>query len=234
MGKPPISDAAMRTMFQAMERLRTVRREASVWKGVIRESKAFALAEPESLLAGVLSQMHRRDTLVTSGPHPLLATAVQQFFPVPVASLHIISCDALDEEAAAFAAGVALKTLDGARDPKPVTVVLLRSFPALQATLRLLEHHDLPLLVVAQGEAESRSASEKRVRSTQVPILPVDAADAVAVCRVMQESLLRARSGWGGAVIHAIHVPGAADAVLAMRKRLEVRGLSAAGASLAS
>lgn len=225
MGKPPISDAAMRAMFETMVRLRSVRREAAVWKGVSRESKTFALAEPESLLAGVLSQMHRRDTLVTSGTHPLLTTAVQQYFPVAVASLHTIACEASDDEVAAFAAGIALKAKDSARDPKPVTVVLLRSFPSLHATVRLLQQHDLPLLVVAQGEAEGRDASEKRTKSTQVPLLPVDAADAVAVCRVMQEAMLRARNGWGGTVIHAIHLPGSTDAVAGMRKRLEARGL---------
>ena len=225
MGKPPISDGEMRRMFGTMERLRSARRDAHTWKGVSREDKSFAVAEPESLLAGVLSQMHRRDTLVTAGTHPLLATGLEQFFPIPVASLYTIACTANDEEAAAVAAGVALKSMDSAREPKPVTVALLRSFPALNGAIRLMEAYDLPLVLIAQGEAEPRAAAEKRMRSTQVPVLPVDAADAVAVCRVMQESLLRARNGWGGAVVHAIRMPGEADAVAEMRKRLHARDL---------
>jgi hypothetical protein len=47
----------------------------------------------------------------------------------------------------------------------------------------------------------------------------------VAVCRVMQESLLRARNGWGGAVIHAIAMPGEADAIAGMEERMRMRAL---------
>ncbi|MEK6398266.1 MAG: hypothetical protein V4734_09290, partial [Terriglobus sp.] len=80
-------------------------------------------------------------------------------------------------------------------------------------------------LVLVKGEAEPRALAEKRMKSTKVPILPVDAGDAVAVCRVMQESLLRARNGWGGAVIHAITMPGENDAVAGMEERLRARGI---------
>ncbi|WP_156993501.1 hypothetical protein [Terriglobus sp. TAA 43] len=225
MGKPPISDAAMRKMYETMKALRSAKRDAPTWTGVTRNAKASAMAEPESLLVGILSQLHRRDTVVTAGELPLLKTAVESYFPISVASLHTVVCNGSTEECASVAAGMALRSMDATREPKPVTVVLLQDFPALQGTLKLMESNDLPLLVIAKGEAESRAVAEKRMRSTQVPILPADAADAVAVCRVMQESLLRARNGWGGSVIHAIAVPGAADSVAGMEERLRARGL---------
>ncbi|SDF28844.1 hypothetical protein [Terriglobus roseus] len=225
MGKPPISDAAMRKMYETMKALRSAKRDTSTWTGVARNVKAAATAEPESLLAGILSQLHRRDTVVTAGELPLLKTAVESYFPISVASLHTVVCNGSTEECASVAAGMALRSMDATRDPKPVTVVLLQDFPALLGTLKLMESNDLPLLVIAKGEAESRAIAEKRMKSTQVPILPVDAADAVAVCRVMQESLLRARNGWGGSVIHAIAVPGASDSVAGMEERLRARGL---------
>ncbi|MEK6396784.1 MAG: hypothetical protein V4734_01755, partial [Terriglobus sp.] len=62
MGKPPISDAAMRKMYDTMKSLRLARRDAATWKGVSRDAKTAAMAEPESLLAGIVSQLHRRDT----------------------------------------------------------------------------------------------------------------------------------------------------------------------------
>lgn len=225
MGKPPISDAAMRKMYDTMKSLRQARRDAATWKGVPRDVKAAAMAEPESLLAGIFSQLHRRDTIVSAGELPLLKTAIASYFPVSVASLRNVACGGTDEECASVAAGMALRSMDPTRDPKPVTVALLQSFPALLGTLKLMESDDLPLLIVVKGEAETRAVAEKRMKSTQVPILPVDAGDAVAVCRVMQESLLRARNGWGGAVIHAIAMPGAADAVTGMEERMRGRGL---------
>lgn len=225
MGKPPISDAALRKMYDTMKSLRQARRDAATWKGVPRDAKAAAMAEPESLLAGIFSQLHRRDTVVSAGELPLLKTAIASYFPVSVSTLRTVACGGTDEECASVAAGMALRSMDPARDPQPVTVALLQSFPALLGTLKLMEHDDLPLLLVVKGEAETRAAAEKRMKLTQVPILPVDAGDAVAVCRVMQESLLRARNGWGGAVIHAIAMPGATDAVVGMEERMRGRGL---------
>jgi len=225
LGKPPISDAAMRKMYDTMKSLRQARRDAATWKGVPRDVKAASMAEPESLLAGIFSQLHRRDTIVSAGELPLLKTAIASYFPVSVASLRNVACSGTDEECASVAAGMALRSMDPTRDPKPVTVAILRSFPALLGTLKLMESDDLPLLIVVKGEAEARAVAEKRMKSTQVPILPVDAGDAVAVCRVMQESLLRARNGWGGAVIHAIAMPGAADAIEGMEERMRMRGL---------
>ena len=225
MGKPPISDAAMRKMYDTMNSLRQARRDAAMWKGVPRDVRATAMAEPESLLAGIFSQLHRRDTIVTAGELPLLKTAIASYFPVSVASLRTVACNGTDEECASVAAGMALRSIDPARDPKPVTVAILQSFPALVGTLKLIESNDLPLLIIVKGEAEARAVVEKRMKSTKVPILPVDASDAVAVCRVMQETTLRARNGWGGAVIHAIAMPGEADAVAGMEERMRRRGL---------
>ncbi len=88
-----------------------------------------------------------------------------------------------------------------------------------------MEERNLPLLVIAQGEPEPRADIHRRATATKIPILPVDDSDAVAVCRVMQESTLRARSGWGGVVIHATRLLGSADPVAGMEQRLRIRGL---------
>jgi hypothetical protein len=225
MGKPLISDATMRGMYDTMLRLRAAKREI---RGLSRADKAELQMQPEALAAAVLSQMHRRDTLVTEGAMPLFEAARFSWFPDADAGVHaalpLIACEGSAEESAALAAGIAMKP-SVATHNRPVVVAVLRSFPALAGVLKLMEVQGFSLLVIVQGEAESKVDMNRRIASTKVPIMPVDDSDAVAVCRVMQESMLRARNGWGGAVIHAVRMPGAPDGVEGMRERLERRGL---------
>ncbi len=223
MGKPLISDAAMRGMFETMQQLRATKREV---RGLSRVTRAALQTESEALPAAMLSQINRRDTLVTEGTQPLFEAARRAWFPDEAASPTLIVCGGEAEECAAVAAGIALKQ-SRAGTQKPVVVAVLRTFPALTGVLQLIEQHTLSLLVIVQGEAESRVESNRRAAATKVPILGVDDSDAVAVCRVMQESMLRARHGWGGAVIHATQLPGAPDGLEGMRQRMERRGLLA-------
>jgi hypothetical protein len=227
LGKPLISDATMRTMYAAMQRLRAQKRSAGWASTLPRAERSAILAQPESLYAAIASQLHRRDTIVVDGADPFLQPALEAFFPDAAPLLQVCSAGSSDE-CAAIAAGIALKQSAGIAPGKtnhPITVVLLRNYPALTGVLRLMEERNLPLLVIAQGEPESRADGNKRAAATKIPILPVDDSDAVAVCRVMQESTLRARSGWGGAVIHATRLLGSADPVAGMEQRLRIRGL---------
>jgi hypothetical protein len=227
LGKPLISDAAMRSMYTTMQQLRMLKRDRTASEGLSRTERAAMQAQPEALHAALLSLMHRRDTLLTEGEDPLANAAIASYFPIAVSSLHTVVCPGTGEECAAVAAGMALKQSETARanGVQPVTVALLRDYPALDGVLSLIEQNDLPLLVVVRSEPLTRADANRRMQSTKVPILPVDDADAVAVCRVVQESMLRARNGWGGAVIHATRLPGAPDALASMEQRLRVRGL---------
>ena len=227
MGKPLISDAAMRSMYATMQQLRIAKRDRTVTEGLSRADRAAMLAQPEALHAALLSQMHRRDTLLTEGEDPLAKTAVSAYFPNDVSSLHTVVCPGSGEECAAVAAGMALKQAESARatGTRAVTAALLRGYPALDGVLSLIAQHDLPLIVVVRSEPLSRTDAQRRTLGTKVPILPVDDADAVAVCRVVQEAMLRARNGWGGAVIQATRLDGAPDALAGMEQRLRVRGL---------
>jgi hypothetical protein len=221
MGKPLISDAAMRGMFATMQQLRVTKQEV---RGLSRAAKAVLQSESEAMPAAVLSQLNRRDTLVMEGKQPLFETARQAWFADESAAPPLVTCSGSSEECAAVAAGIAIKQSRGGTQ-KPVVIAVLRTFPALTGVLKLIEEHTLSLLVIVQGEAESRTDSNHRAAATKVPILGVDDQDAVAVCRVMQESMLRARHGWGGAVIHATQLPGAPDGLEGMRQRMERRGL---------
>lgn len=187
-----------------------------------------------ALLSALLSQLHRRDTVLMPGDDRLLRTAAEAWFPHGNGpALHALGSS--DEECAAVAAGMALRIADWTRPaasgaaakttPMPVVIALLNGFPRMPSLLRLVQQHDLALLLFAGGPLVPRAKAQKDLRSTGVPILPVDCADAVAVCRVTQECLLRARNGWGGAVIHATSMPGSVDALGLLAQHLAKRGL---------
>ena len=198
-----------------------------------RADRAAMKDEPEAVLAALFSQLHRRDSVVTQGANPLAQTAVDAWFAhTGGPTLHPLQASA--ETCAAIAAGMALRIHDKAfvfneaetaRRAQPVVVALLRGFPPLVSVLQLIEQHDLAFVLVTSGEPEPRADAQRRQQSMGVPVMPVDRTDGVAVCRVLQECLLRARNGWGGAIIHAAHVPGAQNPLALMRQHLQKRGL---------
>lgn len=93
--------------------------------------------------------------------------------------------------------------------------------PGWQAALEWAQQSQLPLLLAcADTTCGARSPSGKRrepaldfatfsrfAKRIKLPILTVDGEDAVAVYRVMQESVLRARLGGGPAVLWAVMSP---------------------------
>ncbi len=77
---------------------------------------------------------------------------------------------------------------------------------------------NLPLVIVAAGAVEV----PPWIRG--VPVIPVDASDAVAIYRVAQESLLRARAEGGVAVIECVRTGD--DPVEVMAKQLSTKGIA--------
>ena len=92
---------------------------------------------------------------------------------------------------------------------------------------RLASKHAAPILFVAlPTEASAPGKLSKLSTAVNVPGIPVDAADAVALYRVVQEAMLRARAGGGPVLMECIafQLAGkkapAADPVLNMRDSL--------------
>ena len=81
---------------------------------------------------------------------------------------------------------------------------------------------DLPLILVALPGGKAKVDLENAVRtaaaSAPIPVIPVDAGDAVALYRVTQESIGRARAEGGVAVIEC--VPLGVDPIKLMRTQL--------------
>ncbi len=96
---------------------------------------------------------------------------------------------------------------------------------------------ELPIVFVLLPRAEGRGQGmlSDRAQGWGVPGMPVDAADGVALYRVIQESVLRARGGDGPALIECVRwqpkgvAVTEADGIAAMRRLLSLRGLLPAG-----
>ncbi len=95
----------------------------------------------------------------------------------------------------------------------------------LRPMLVLAAREELPMLFVVLPPAEGTAAKSVAAEATKlgVPGIPVEAHDAVAICRVAQESLLRARAGGGPALIECVRLAEgkrAPDPIAAMAKML--------------
>ena len=84
--------------------------------------------------------------------------------------------------------------------------------------LRIAAVGDLPLVIVAAGAEDVPNSARA------VPVIPVDAADAVAIYRVTQESLVRARAEGGVVVIECVRT--GLDPVELLARQLYAKGVA--------
>jgi TPP-dependent pyruvate/acetoin dehydrogenase alpha subunit len=95
--------------------------------------------------------------------------------------------------------------------------------------LAIVGQGGLPLVVMALpgagGEVDLEAISRKAAAKLElaVPVIPVDAGDVVAIYRVAQETLIRARAGGGAAVIQGVLC--GTDAVKLMGTQLVRKGI---------
>ena len=79
---------------------------------------------------------------------------------------------------------------------------------------------ELPLVFVTIPAKGDNAGTAALADKCKLPGIPVDAVDAVAMYRVAQESIGRARAGGGPALIEAVRFPGSADPVKMLRRQL--------------
>ena len=109
--------------------------------------------------------------------------------------------------------GVAVALIGGKAEPEASWVRVLRMTGAAELPLVVLA---LPTAGATDWIAAGRRAS--------VPVIPVDASDTVALYRVVQESVGRARADRRGAVIEC--VASKADPVRMMGEQLQAKGIA--------
>lgn len=125
---------------------------------------------------------------------------------------------AVDRLLCATGAAMALK----AEGERSVSLAYVRpgelSAADWKRVLRVAAVGELPLVIVAAGCGDLPPSTSK------VPVIPVDAADAVAIYRVAQESLLRARAEGGVVVIECVRTR--LDPVVVLGGQLSAKGIA--------
>lgn len=148
------------------------------------------------------------------------------------AALHWLDLPASPGSAfAALGAALALHATQPEEAEGASTLVVLLPAPAVRRqewreALQLASAQAAPLLVVMLPED---GAPAKQLKSPAVPLIPVDAHDALALCRVLGESCLRARNGDGPTLIQAVlwELAGQQDPLRRHQQLLRRRGLTA-------
>jgi TPP-dependent pyruvate/acetoin dehydrogenase alpha subunit len=102
------------------------------------------------------------------------------------------------------------------------------SLDALRPSLAYAAAHKLGVVFVIESSADSDVSSAKHIERLGLYGIPVDGNDVVAIYRVAQEAILRARRGVGPTLIDCKPWPldGDTDPVRRLEQALERRGLS--------
>ena len=190
----------------------------------------------------------RASSLLSLEPHDLLSdlpgsTAAQQrprsrltsVIATLASGIHLLPSPdiALDRLRLAIGAASAIKVQADHRLVLAFVEANTVSIAAWKPLLGLAGRMDLPIVFVLLPTPtfKSQGVISDRAQSWGVPGMPVDAADPIALYRVLQESVLRARSGDGPALIECLSWSPAgtkakpADALDVLRAQLRARGL---------
>lgn len=182
------------------------------------DANARWLSGREAVLAGVMAELRDGDALVTESE-------------VRISDGHRLSVRWPAETGMAdlIVELLGAATIDRLRRNGRVTVIFLPAGQAVSAEARALTcAAGLPVLFVGDGQAGNGKNGE------EMPVIPADADDVVALFRVAHESIVRARSGGGPTQIVCRRwgrsgKSGAAgeDAVVRLEQWLTARGLPA-------
>jgi pyruvate dehydrogenase E1 component alpha subunit len=204
---PLLPNRKLRELYALIERCRGLERNQARRQPRTVAREALLAATTMQLLPGDLLLAEPGDrTAVALAPKPKSATPTPSTaLPAPRLALAAAMAHGLQ---AAGAEGLVLAfTRAGATEP------------GWAAALDWAHSAKLPLLLAcsdATGGKANRAAKEPRLdwlqmqrlaKKLRLPVFAVDGEDAVAVYRVMQESVMRARAGGGPAVFWAVLSP---------------------------
>ena len=213
MGSPLISDAQMRRMHSCLSAL--------------REQQSSARDQALHATIAALSILLAESDALVSGPRgsrlqELLAEVVAEEAPASLNGPE--PADAL----ALFACGVAVRQRweAGPDFASAVTVALLNDEALDRHTWQAIAAQSAPLILLSfpNPNAADQTGPGATKKRAGIPSIPVDGSDAVAVCRVLQESLLRARGGLGSVAIQAFRLSASRSALVQVEEHLRRRG----------
>ncbi len=225
---PLLPDAELRALLALTKRCASLDasalRLAAPSRG--RRGRFAPLASREALLAGTTQQLQPGDLLVGEQGDTTVAALASS--PVPKQPTDTPLLPALMGNPSRLLLAAAMAAALQATKTDRVVLAFLRAGAPASAWIPALtwaQEHRLPLVLVCAdpsgtkvfrsvaspvADAFSWSEVNRIAGRLQLPILCTDGEDAVAVYRVAQESLLRARTGGGPALLWAM-LPTAKD-----------------------
>ena len=227
---PLIPNARLQLIYSSMLRARLL------------DAKLATAAQrtPEAVGAGLILNLRAQDALLSAAPsHRFLkGVPLKQLLqkPAPRTIDHGFPAQNVlpaiaDSAAALYAAlGIAFTYKAGAKSSHDSHVVLAYTtdIEACLAAARLAELHRLPILFILSQNGTTPVASLRGHRFA-LPGIPVDRDDAVAVYRVAQEGIARARAGGGPTLVECMRYTAPqkhkSDAIATLERYLKSKGL---------
>lgn len=224
---PLISHARMRAMFRALVEVRALNARLPRAHALPRLMEACWVATAIDLRDGDLTSDSAGGALLhyirAAGlrAHAASAATARALLAAPASPFPGTTADRL---LCAVGAAMALKQAPG---PRTSAVVAYARTNALTAQdwsrfFKLAHPGDLPLVIVAIP-APGLLLDLNKLAARKLPVIPVDAGDAVAIYRVTQEAVVRART-LGGTVVIQAHSYGT-DPIAVLAKQLVAKGI---------
>ena len=236
--KPLISNAKLWQIYEGMLCARLFEERFAA-----QSRLPYRLRREEAMLAALLDGLGKRDVLIARKENlgaallrgQSIPSVLGQAFSDDRSATRPIFAPATDSnvftgsvgEMATFAAGVAmgLQIQKASSAPRSVTLALLGEVKdglKLDAALRVAAQSSLPLILVCRTN-NVQKLELNRNELHNVPHMPVDGQDAVAMCRVAQEALGRTRAGIGSVLVECRFFSDQMDPIEAMQDRLRAK-----------
>lgn len=207
-----ISDEKLKQLYAAMLKLRLLNEQSPSIVGKVQPRARFQ----EACEAGCIIDLRPQDT-VACGTNEALATFVgssslnssngldgQQPIMAATSKTSPATLLQLNKQAAllTLATGAAFTYRAQKAGNLVIAFTNAEKLSQISDSLRFAFDHRLPIIYV-QRHANTSSASP-RTKSSQLPAIPVDQSDAVAVYRVAYEAIDKARRGVGPTIIQCV------------------------------
>jgi TPP-dependent pyruvate/acetoin dehydrogenase alpha subunit len=204
---------------------------ASMLRAQMLEAKLASNGQrlPEAVAAGLIIDLRSDDALVSPAPShrflkgvPLkrLLIKKQADSGFPAQNILPAIADSVAEINSAVGIAFTFQRSSGSDRNSNVVLAFTTDAAACLRAARLAEEHRLPILFVYM-QTGKKAVLSMRTRRYGIPGMPVDRDDAVAVYRVAQEAIARARSGGGPTLVECMRytVPQPSQSAMATMER---------------
>jgi len=198
---------ALRRLYASLLRIRLVQERASK----LRPGTFELSIGDEAVVAGATIEVTTDDTVVAGernlGVRLARGCSVEDLFAMDGQGAREVLCRSLRDDPFNLATGLALT--HKLQQKQHVTVAFCQQerpdLTAWRKALKIAASHKLPLLYVVRNvESSGLQRISFMARDSGLPGIVVDGQDAVAVWRVSQEALHRARNGGGATLMDCV------------------------------